>query len=159
MRRRWFGGELPAVEYVWYNELMNSWCALGAFFGGFVVAQLWKFVEGLVRRKGRLRISNVGELIDDLSRAGGMPSGHAASMAALTMYFGCTMGFDSGLFILSLAFFGVVVYDATHVRYAVGRQGEALNGLLKATGKAELPVIEGHTVLQLLKKKLAKALF
>ncbi len=135
---------------MWYNKLMNGWYALGAFFGGFVVAQLWKFVGGLIRRRGKLHFNNFGEVIGDLTRAGGMPSGHAASMAALTMYLGFAAGFDSGLFILSLAFFGIVVYDATHVRYAVGEQGEALNGLLKAAGKPELPIVEGHTIPQVI---------
>lgn len=127
---------------------MNGWYAIGAFFGGFLVAQVWKFVAGLVSRRGKLRASNFKELIGDLTRAGGMPSGHAASMAALTMYFGCALGFDSAIFALSLAFFGIVVYDATHVRYAVGEQGEALNGLLHAAGKSKMPIVEGHTVLQ-----------
>ena len=44
----------------------------------------------------------------------------------------------------------IVVYDATHVRYAVGEQGKALNKLLKKAGDAELPVVNGHTVPQVI---------
>lgn len=42
----------------------------------------------------------------------------------------------------------IVVYDAVNVRYAVGEQGKALNSLLEMNKKPILPVVEGHTVLQ-----------
>ena len=42
----------------------------------------------------------------------------------------------------------VVVYDAIHVRYAVGEQGKALNKLLREAKQPELPVVEGHTMSQ-----------
>lgn len=126
---------------------MKAWYALVAFAGGFVVAQLWKFIAGLVsQRKQKKR--NFKEMIGYLMRSGGMPSGHAASVTALSIYIGCYAGFDSAVFMLAVAFLIIVLYDAIHVRYAVGEQGKALNQLLKGAGKPELPVVEGHTMTQ-----------
>lgn len=126
---------------------MKAWYALVAFAGGFVVAQLWKFIAGLVsQRKQKKR--NFKEMIGYLMRSGGMPSGHAASVTALSIYIGCYAGFDSAVFMLAVAFLIIVLYDAIHVRYAVGEQGKALNQLLKGAGKPELSVVEGHTMTQ-----------
>lgn len=126
---------------------MKAWYALVAFVCGFVVAQLWKFVAGLLsQRKQEER--NFKEMVGYLTRSGGMPSGHAASVTALSIYIGCYAGFDSAVFMLAVAFWGIVLYDAIHVRYAVGEQGKALNQLLKGAGKPELPVVEGHTMAQ-----------
>ena len=126
---------------------MKAWYALVAFACGFAVAQLWKFVTGVVSsRKQEKR--DFKEMVGYLMRSGGMPSGHAASVTALTVYLGCFSGFDSPIFMLAVAFWGIVLYDAIHVRYAVGEQGKALNRLLKEAGKPELPVVEGHTMAQ-----------
>lgn len=81
-------------------------------------------------------------------RSGGMPSGHSASMTAMTTYLGMMAGFDSGLFALSVAMTLIVIYDAIHVRYAVGEQGKALNNLLKKDHQKPLPLVEGHTTAQ-----------
>lgn len=126
---------------------MKAWYALVAFACGFAVAQLWKFVTGVVSsRKQEER--DFKEMVGYLMRSGGMPSGHAANVTALTVYLGCFSGFDSPIFMLAVAFWGIVLYDAIHVRYAVGEQGKALNKLLKEAGKPELPVVEGHTMAQ-----------
>lgn len=126
---------------------MKAWYGLVAFAGGFVIAQLWKFVAGVISsRKQEKR--NFKEMVGYLMRSGGMPSGHAASVTALTVYLGCFSGFDSPIFMLAVAFWGIVLYDAIHVRYAVGEQGKALNKLLEEARKPELPVVEGHTMAQ-----------
>ncbi len=126
---------------------MKAWYALVAFACGFAVAQLWKFVTGVVSsRKQEKR--DFKEMVGYLMRSGGMPSGHAASVTALTVYLGCFSGFDSPIFMLAVAFWGIVLYDAIHVRYAVGEQGKALNKLLEEARKPELPVVEGHTMAQ-----------
>lgn len=81
-------------------------------------------------------------------RSGGMPSGHAASMTALTTSIGIAEGFSSSIFALALASTIIILYDAVHVRYAVGEQGEVLNRLLRQNGGKPLPIVEGHTVPQ-----------
>lgn len=77
-----------------------------------------------------------------------MPSGHTASLTAAAVYLGLTNGFGSGLFALAVSVWIIVVYDAIHVRYAVGIQGEALNKLLKQAKMKELPVEHGHNLMQ-----------
>lgn len=91
---------------------------------------------------------NFGQLVWYFTRSGGMPSGHTASLTGMLVYFGCLYGFDSGIFLLGLGLWAIVVYDATHVRYAVGEQGKALNSLLAKAGENELPLVEGHTIPQ-----------
>lgn len=127
---------------------MNGIYALIAFASGFVLAQLWKLIEGMARRKKHPEMAHFKTAIAYIFRSGGMPSGHSASMTAITTYLGCTEGFSSSIFALAVASTIVIFYDAIHVRYAVGEQGEALNHLLRKNGDKTLPVIEGHTVSQ-----------
>ncbi len=93
-----------------------------------------------------------------LTRSGGMPSGHAAAMSAATVIaFAGTWvnGFDlsgsaaTALFVL-LCMDGIVLYDAMHVRFAVGEQGKALNKLLEKDGQSPVKVVEGHTLPQVI---------
>lgn len=126
---------------------MNIWMAGVAFAGGFVVAQLLKLIIGLIQGS-KTGVVSLRTAVGYLTRSGGMPSGHAASFTALTTYIGCVDGFDTALFALAMATLLIILYDAVHVRYAVGEQGRALNQLLKAAGKPELPVVEGHTISQ-----------
>lgn len=129
---------------------MINWYVLIAFGCGFLVAQLWKMVSGLLRGKKEHEITDFKSAIGYFSRSGGMPSGHSASMMAATMYVGLVSGFRGGAFAMMACVTAIVIYDAVHVRYAVGEQGKALNKLLKKAGEKELPVVEGHTVAQAL---------
>lgn len=127
---------------------MNGWFAMLAFVGAWFLAQVWKFVAGLIRDRKTIKWTDFKTLIGYFMRSGGMPSGHSASMTGLTIYLGVTGGFDSGLFALALATTIIVIYDALHVRYAVGEQGKALNRILAKDGEKALPVVEGHTMPQ-----------
>lgn len=127
---------------------MNGWYALLAFLVGFIVAQLWKLIAGLLSGHRSHQATDLKTTIGYLSRSGGMPSGHSASMTALTTYIGCMCGVDSAVFVLSVASTLIVLYDAIHVRYAVGEQGKALNKLLAKNGDTGLPIVEGHTMPQ-----------
>lgn len=127
---------------------MNGILALCAFAGGFTLAQLWKLVEGALHRKKHPEMAHFKTAIAYIFRSGGMFSGHAASMTALTTYLGVVEGLNSSIFALAVASTIIILYDAVHVRYAVGEQGEALNRLLTGNGDKTLPVIEGHTVPQ-----------
>ena len=122
--------------------------ALGAFVIAWAIAQGWKAIRGMIIDRVRLKTMKFWEKVDFLFQSGGMPSAHAASFTALTVALGCICGFESGIFVLAVGMWMIVVYDATHVRYAVGEQGEALNKLLKKSGKPELNVVRGHTLLQ-----------
>lgn len=124
--------------------------AILAFVAAWLIAQGWKTIEGLVCEQEVLKGLSFKEKIGYLFRSGGMPSGHTASFTALGVLLGCVYGFGSGIFALAAGVWTIIIYDAMHVRYAVGVQGAALNRLLKKAGERELPIVEGHTLPQVL---------
>ena len=81
--------------------------------------------------------------------AGGMPSSHSAVVMA-----GKDHGFGSSIFAMSLIFAFVVMYDATGVRRAAGKQATLLNKIVETPGLSGLEVHErlvevlGHTPIQ-----------
>jgi acid phosphatase family membrane protein YuiD len=64
-------------------------------------------------------------------QTGGMPSSHSASVAALTTAVAVTNGVRSLLFSVTLYFSLIVMYDATGLRRAAGRQAALLNRLME----------------------------
>ena len=87
---------------------------------------------------------------------GGMPSSHAASVAALSTSVGMLSGFGSLLFGVTLYFSLVVMYDAAGLRRAAGRQAMILNRLIAEHFKhpereaQKLMELLGHTPLEVL---------
>lgn len=87
---------------------------------------------------------------------GGMPSSHAAGVAALATSVGVTYGFDSALFAITLLFTLIVLFDAQGVRRSAGRQAEILNKMLddiywkKKLDEDELKEFIGHTPVEVL---------
>ena len=87
---------------------------------------------------------------------GGMPSAHSASVTALTVAVGMEAGWTSTMF-GAVAFFSLVImYDATGIRRAAGRQAQILNRMLdelKDYHKLEpvrLKELLGHTPLEVI---------
>jgi hypothetical protein len=86
--------------------------------------------------------------------AGGMPSAHSAAVTALTLGIVLTQGWNSPLFTISLVFALIVMYDATGVRRAAGKQAEILNKIVDdiySTGKVrieKLREILGHDPIE-----------
>lgn len=62
---------------------------------------------------------------------GGMPSSHSASVAALSTAVGLYYGFHSMLFLITLVFTVITMFDAAGVRRSVGRQASVLNRMLE----------------------------
>lgn len=87
---------------------------------------------------------------------GGMPSSHAASVAALSTSVAVTEGLRSPLFGVTLYFSLVVMYDAAGLRRAAGRQAVILNRLIDEhfahTEKEAQRLMEllGHTPFEVL---------
>ena len=111
-------------------------------------AQLFKFVFGWIVY-GRPDFRR-------LVGTGGMPSAHAASVTALTVAVGLEVGWTSPVF-GAVAFFSLVImYDATGIRRAAGKQAQILNRMLdelKDYHKLEpirLKELLGHTPLEVL---------
>lgn len=85
---------------------------------------------------------------------GGMPSSHAAGVAALATSCGLEYGFNSGLFALAAVFAMVTMFDAQGVRRQSGEQAEVLNKVLddvywhKEVGVGRIKEFVGHTPIQ-----------
>ena len=76
------------------------------------------------------RISSLGELIETMIwKTGGMPSSHSALVSSLCVSIAFNNGINSDIFILSLAFFFVVIRDALGVRRSSGIQAKKINQL------------------------------
>ena len=100
-----------------------------------VIAQTMKVIISLFTDK-RL---NFRKFLD----TGSMPSSHTASVVSLTTAIGIFEGVDSVLFALSTVFAIVVMYDASGVRRAAGKQATVLNKIVENIRKKE-----GHTILE-----------
>jgi acid phosphatase family membrane protein YuiD len=102
-----------------------------AAFIVWVITQLLKFfIELIYRRHFDLRM---------LTTAGGMPSSHSASVSALATAIAIRDGTSSSIFVLSLVFAAVTMYDAAGVRRAAMIQARVLNQII-----AEL--FQGHPI-------------
>lgn len=89
--------------------------------------------------------------------SGGMPSSHSALVTALATEIGLRQGFESGQFAIATIFAIIVMYDATGVRQAAGRQAKILNQMIEElfSGDHHLTEIHlkellGHTPFQVL---------
>lgn len=86
--------------------------------------------------------------------AGGMPSAHSAAVTAVTLGVGLTLGWHTALFTACLVFALIVMYDATGVRRAAGKQALILNRIVEdiySTGKVsheKLKELMGHSPME-----------
>lgn len=109
-------------------------------------AQVLKFVIELIyRRRVNFRL---------LTTAGGMPSSHSAAVSALTTSIAIREGVSSSVFVLSLLFAVVTMYDAAGVRRAASIQAHILNQMIEELFKGH-PISEnklrellGHTPVE-----------
>ena len=73
---------------------------------------------------------------------GGMPSSHSALTFSLMLMTGLRYGFGSVEFALAFSLAAIVIYDAMGVRAETGKQGAALNQILREV------LIEGQPITQ-----------
>jgi acid phosphatase family membrane protein YuiD len=112
----------------------------------WLIAQSLKVIIDSARHK-RLDIARLGS-------SGGMPSSHTAMVMSLTALLGSRRGIGSPEFAISAIFSAVVMYDATGVRRAVGRQARALNHILddiltaQPFNEERLRELIGHTPVE-----------
>lgn len=105
-----------------FNELYNNqtlWVSILSWF----VAQFIKVISVLLTEKRF-----------DFSRfigSGGMPSSHSSFVTALSVMIGFEYGFDSPLFAVCIVFSFIVMYDASGVRRAAGKQASILNQIVE----------------------------
>jgi acid phosphatase family membrane protein YuiD len=106
-----------------------------ALIGAWVLA---KVINGIIDWRATGKFSK-----KFLFRSGGMPSSHSACVTALATGVYLIEGYST-LFIMSLAFAVLVMYDAQGVRYQVGQHAKLLN---QKHGR-EFNVRTGHTKLE-----------
>jgi uncharacterized protein len=86
--------------------------------------------------------------------AGGMPSAHSASVTACTLAVGLSTGWGTPLFTACLVYALIVMYDATGVRRAAGKQAEILNKIVEdiySTGRIKIEKLKeilGHDPIE-----------
>lgn len=126
------------------NIIFSNEIIIIAFLSWFIAQGLKILVEFVTIRK------------IDFSRmmgSGGMPSSHSALVTSMATAIGILEGFDSSIFALSLGIAAIVMYDASGVRLAVGKQAKILNEILEDIQKhkfetEKLKELVGHTPLQ-----------
>lgn len=120
----------------------------GAFIAGWFIAQLAKLITGIVVKKGKITFK---EALYYFTKSGGMPSGHTASLVALSTAIALFYGVNTPVFALAVCTTALFVYDAVNVRYAVGEHGKLLNEIAVSDGNPKTKpqkIIEGHTIPQ-----------
>ena len=114
----------------------------------WAIAQLSKTLVALFQGKGiRPRF---------ILASGGMPSAHSALVSALTTSVALVEGTNSVMFAISAVLALIVMYDATDLRYAVGRQSVIINRLVEEIRmrrpmtelRSNLREFVGHTPFQ-----------
>ncbi|QZY56953.1 divergent PAP2 family protein [Crassaminicella profunda] len=86
--------------------------------------------------------------------SGGMPSSHSSLVMGLSTAIGLKHGWDSTLYAISIAFALIVMYDASGVRRAVGKQAIILNKMIqdrqnhRPIGDKRLKELIGHTPVE-----------
>lgn len=63
--------------------------------------------------------------------SGGMPSSHSAFVSTLTTIIGLKYGFQSDLLAVVAVFSLIIIYDASGVRRAVGKQANVINNIIQ----------------------------
>lgn len=131
-----------------FSDILDNHVLLVALAACFI-AQIIKAVIEIIRhRKLNLRV---------LVGTGGMPSAHSALVTALTCGIGQTIGWASPVFAVTLVFSIIVMYDATGVRQAAGKQAKILNQIIDELfqekpefNEDRLKELLGHTPFQVI---------
>ncbi len=124
-------------QYVFITVPVVSW----------FIAQFLKFVFVMLKYKKLDFRRLVG--------SGGMPSGHSAFMVSLATVTTKHFGFASFEFGLTAAVSIIVMYDATGVRRAAGKQAQVLNKIIfsqehNINVEEKLKELIGHTPVEVL---------
>lgn len=115
-----------------------------------IIAQVLKVLLVLVTER---RVA-----LDRLLETGGMPSSHSAAVSALAVSIGMLQGWGSPFFAIAAVFASIVMYDATGIRRAAGKQAELINDLVSQLAHLfdegfrplALKTLLGHTYPQVL---------
>ncbi len=131
---------------MWWDEMLENRILIAAIIGWFS-AQLIKFFLVMIEDK-RLNFER-------LIGSGGMPSSHSSFVTAMTTAVALYHGVGSTAFAICVVVALVVMYDASGVRRAAGKQAEILNKIVENFGREKLEVtgerlkeLLGHSPLE-----------
>jgi len=117
-----------------------------ATFLAWALTQVIKFlIELIFRRRVNFRL---------LTSAGGMPSTHSAAVSGLSTAIAVHDGTASSLFVLSIVFAAITMYDAAGVRRAASIQARILNQIIDELfqghpiSETRLRELLGHTPIE-----------
>lgn len=108
------------------NNIWNNLWLWIPFITWFVVQSLKVILELIINKKLNIR---------RIVGSGGMPSSHSALVCSLATTLGITEGVASPIFAVSIALAAIVMYDASGVRRAAGKQARILNKIIESQGK------------------------
>jgi len=126
----------------YFIEVFNNEILLSGFIA-WLIAQVLKIFTDFYKNK-KMDVSRI-------VGSGGMPSSHSSLVMGMSTAIGLKHGWGSDLYIVSLIFSLIVMYDASGVRRAVGKQASLLNRMIKDLYKhkrileEELKELVGHT--------------
>jgi len=130
------------------EQILNNNVLIATFFAWFLSCILKGFLVCVRERRF------------DITRfmgPGGMPSSHSALVTSLATAVGLSMGFDSATFAVCAALSLIVMYDASGIRRAAGKQAEMINAIVEAWDEKDplmkeikLKELLGHTPLEVM---------
>jgi len=110
------------VKMNYFLEVFNNEILLSGFIA-WLIAQILKIFTDFYKN----RKVDVTRIVG----SGGMPSSHSSLVMGLSTAVGLKHGWGSDLYVISLIFSLIVMYDASGVRRAVGKQASLLNRMIK----------------------------
>ena len=128
-----------------FSEVFSN-KVLGISILACFLAQFIKIVTGKDKKVELARIFTTG----------GMPSSHSSFVTSLATLVGLERGFASTEFAITCVFALIIMYDATGVRRAVGKQAAIINQMLddlhnkKHIEQKRLKELIGHTPKEVL---------
>ena len=129
----------------WLYDLLTNRFLITSISSWFIAQFVKTVIHAVVNRK-----LDMTRLFGD----GGMPSGHSATVTALSVTAGIEYGLDSAPFAIAAILATVVMHDAMGVRLEAGKHAKALNELMDMVSSKDLTPDDklkellGHTPLQ-----------
>ena len=123
-----------------FIQLFNNHILWVSIFACFLA----QFIKIFTGKEKRIEFSRI-------VMSGGMPSSHSSFVTSLSTLVGIYKGFDSVEFAICVVFAMIVMYDASGVRRAVGKQAAIINKIVEDVQKRKhiehetLKELVGHT--------------
>jgi len=130
-----------------FSNILHNSVLIVAVAACLLAQGLKLIIEGITKGKVTFRT---------LVETGGMPSAHSALVTALAAGVGQTSGWETPEFAIAVLFAVIVMYDATGVRQAAGKQARILNQIVDEFfhdaefNEERLKELLGHTPVQVI---------